>query len=254
MQNVKIFFQSFIPAFFCFSLMIMAAVLWVSPVSQPQNAPMQSYLSLPSADDSLTLLAIHAEDTLRSLTLLSIQPQSGQILLHTFPPNTVINGENLSEAWKQKNLSSLKSLISAYSKLGIQRTLLIDDRRLFAMLKQFAPISAVLEESLHYTQSGLTVTLEPGMHRLNAEQCLYYLNNAETPSLYARRCEELLQNAINEHWSMMATSQAQETFLHLLDLCDTDLSVSDFDRHGDACSFLAQMVERPAIIQQNAAS
>ena len=104
MQSLKLFIRSFVPAFFCFTLMIMAAVLWVSPVSRSQEMSAQSYLSLPSEEETLTLLAIHAEDTLQSLTVLSIQPQQGQILLHSFPPETIINGETLSELWEQQEL------------------------------------------------------------------------------------------------------------------------------------------------------
>ena len=254
MQSLKLFVQSFVPAFFCFTLMIMATVLWVSPVSRSREMPAQSYFSLPSEEETLTLLAIHAEDTLQSLTVLSIQPQQGQILLHSFPPETIINGETLSELWEQQELTSLDALLSAYTDLSIQRHLTVNDRQLFALLESFCSITAVLEQPLHYTQAGLTVTLEPGTHRLNSQQCLYYLQSAPNSSLRARRCEELLQNALNEHWPILASAQAQESFLKLLDLCDSDLTISDFDRCGEACAFMAQLVENPAVIQQSAAS
>lgn len=254
MRKIKLFFQAFLPAFFCFSLMIMAAVLWVSPVSQPQEAPTQIFLSLPSDSESLTILAIHAEDHLSALTILSIQPHRGRILIRSFPPDSVINGETLSELWQQQEISTLMTLLSSYTDLEIQRQLLVDDRQLLDLLEYVCPITAVLEQPLHYEQAGLSVTLEPGLHRLSSQQCLHYLESSPSSVLYARRCEELLQNAINEHWPMMASEEAQDLFLDLLDLCETDLSISDFDRCGEAFSFLAQMVKDPARIQQSAAS
>ena len=254
MQKIKLFVQSFIPAFFFFSLMIMAAVLWVSPVSRTQETPAQSYLSLPSDNDTLSILAVHAEKkTLYSISLISIQAQRGQILIHSFPVDTVINGKKLSELWEQKS-DLLSAVLSSYSGYEIQRQICVDDGQFLSLVEYFGSVSAVLEEPLRYTQSGLSITLEPGPQRLNGLQCLYYLQAAPTNFLRARRCEELLKNAVNEHWSLLASEQAQDIFLTLLDFCDTDLTVSDFDRFGAAFSFMARVVENPAVIQESSAS
>ena len=254
MRSLKLFFQSFIPAFFFFSMMIMATVLWVSPFSKPQRSFSSSHLTLPSDRDSLTVLAIHADQTLQSLSLISIKPKQGEVLIHSFPPNSIINGNKLSTLWKNGEKEVLLSLLSSYSGYQIQRQIQVNDRQLNSLIDYFGPISVVLEEKLCYKQSGLSVTMEPGFQRLNSVQCQYYLQQASSDYLRARRCDKLLQNAINENWSVLASAQAQKVFLDLLDLCDTDLSVNDLDRYGEPYAVMAQLIKQPAIIKKSSAS
>ena len=226
----------------------MAAVLWVTPLSREQKQATQSYISIPQESDRLTLLSIHADEQLHRLTLLSFNARRGNITIHSFPTDSIINGENLSLIWKNRKIEQMKSLISAYSGLEIQRQLVVNSRQLLSVLEYFSPIAAVLEEPLSYTQSALSITLEAGIHQLSAEQCLIYLLSAEDPQLRSRRCEELLCNTINDACSL-TPSQLQEVFLLLLDASETDLSIRDFDRCAAAFSFMAQLVKEPAIIQ-----
>ena len=248
MQSVKLFFQGFFPAFLIFSLMIMAAVLWVTPLSQNQEKPTQSYIDIPQESNGLTLLSIHADEQLHSITLLVFNARQGTITIHSFPTDSIIDGEMLSNLWEHGKFEQLKPLISAYSGYEIQRQLVVNSRQLLSILEYVSPISAVLEEPLSYTQSVLSVTLEAGIHQLSAEQCMLYLKSAESPQLRARRCEELLRNTINSACSL-TPSQLQEAFLLLLDASETDLSIHDFDRCAAAFFFMAQIVEQPAIIQ-----
>ncbi len=247
MHSVKLFIQGFLPAFCCFSLAIMAAVLWVTPISRSQDQPIQSYINIPNEDNSLNLLAIHADEQLYSVSLLSFNARKGTVSIHSFPTDSIINGVKLSKYWEIHQEKSLKALLSSYTETEIQRQLVVNDRQLAALLEFFAPISAVLEEPLSYTRSGLPVTLEAGTHQLSAEQCLHYLLTADH-HVRARRCEELLCNAINSTNSI-SLSELQENFLLLLDLADTDLNISDFDHCASAFFFMLQLVEKPAYIQ-----
>lgn len=248
MKSIKLFFQGFIPAFLGFSLLIMAAVLWVTPLSHNKEKPAQSYINIPRSSDNLTILAVHGEEQLFSLTLLSFEPAKGQISLHSFPTDTIINGNKLSDLWKIDSIKQMTALLSAYTDRDIHRQIVVNDRKLLTLLRYFAPISAVLESPLSLTQAELTATLEPGVHQLSAEQCFSYLKSAKNPVLRAQRCEELLCNAINEN-SSMSSDQLQEAFLLLLDQSETDLSIRDFDRYAELYFFLMQTVKKPAIIK-----
>lgn len=247
MQRIRSFLWAFFLAFFCLSLMIMAAVLWVTPYSRPQEAPAQSYIAIPKEEDSLILLAIHAEgNELRSLSVINVQTREGQILLKTFPPSAVINGENLGQLRQREGNTALIPILSSYLDWDIQRFALVSDQQISALIDRFGPAPVTLEQPLQYSRSDIMVTLEPGTHNLNGEQCLRWLASSENSLTYARRSGQLLQTLINQNISVAAGEQAQETFLTLLDSMDSDLSLGDYDRCHSAWAFMARLVEDPA--------
>lgn len=250
MQRICSFLWAFSLAFFCLSLMIMAAVLWVTPYSRWQETPVQSYIAIPKEEDSFTLLAIHAEGKkLRSLSVIAVQPRQGRILLKTFPPTAMIHGENLEQVWQERGSDALLPLLSSYLDWEIQRCALVSDRQFCTLIDQFGPAPLTLEQPLQYSRSDISVTLEPGTHKLNGDQCLRWLASSENSLTYAQRSGQLLQTLINKNISLAANIQAQEAFLTLIDSMDSDLSLSDYDRCHSALDFMVRLVENPAQMQ-----
>lgn len=248
MQSLKSFLLSFSFSFFCLSLIVMATVLWVSPFARPQEAPAQSYISIPEEEDSITVFAVLAEESASCFSVISFQPRAGTVALWTFPPDTVINGEILGSVWAE-NPALAMNLLSAYLELPIERWAILQNQDVVELVDLFGPVSVTLTQPLTWHQASLSVTLEPGLHQLNGEEILHYLQASPDPQEYARRAAVLLQQLINQAMPLAASEQAQTLFQQLLEHMETDLSSADYDRCHNSIAFMAQLVNNPAVIQ-----
>lgn len=245
-QTILPFLWAFLWAFFAFSLMIMATVLWITPYSRPKDTRTLSSLSLPKESDRLTVLIVHHSQQLYSLSVLSFLPDQGRITFDTLSPDQIEPYEEPTQAETIRKLTQRSSQVLGQP---IQRYLLLTDEQLLHLLNQWNPPLIYLEEPLIYTQNGMNLVLSAGLQALSGEQCLHYLHSASDKDSFMQRSQALLCSFLEQNFKLCADITAQDDFLFLLDHCNTDLSLSDFDQYHSAWSFMAQLISPNRIIE-----
>ncbi len=239
MQTIKAFVLAFIPAFFCFSLMLMGTLLWVQPYSPGQEAPASANLFLPKEEDRMDLLLIHEGQQIRSYTFLSIDPSIGKVRICTFPPTAVINGEKLGELEPE----DIKELFALYFREDIERQILLSNQDLMDLVDDIGSVE-LLTEGFSYVEKGLPVTVEAGRHRMDGQLLLRYLQNGKTPLEVCQRSEAALQSYLEK----LLPRLNQEIFLNLLDHMESDLCLADYDQRKDGISLMCQLTTDTLVV------
>ncbi len=242
MESIKAFTMTFIVAFFCFSLMLMATLLWIQPYSRPQSESVQSNIFLPQEEDELNIILIHEDSNVKSISCLFLSPYKGKIGIKTFPQTSVVNGENLAALW-EASPDNVKKLLSAHLKENFDRELIFSDRDLIALVDMFETIPIKTEERLRLKENGVEIILEAGLQPMDGELLLFYLNQSQTSADYARRSSAILTSYLEK----LLPQLDQETFLELLDHMESDLTVSDYDRLADSLIFMKKFAVAPVV-------
>ncbi len=237
MWKVKTFVMSFIVAFFCFSLMLMATLLWVQPYSKTSAAPARTNILLPKEEDQLELLLVHQEETVKSFSYLSVDPYKGKIKIRTFPPTSVINGEKLEQLW-QSRPEDMQNLLNNYLNVSIKRQIILSDLDFVALMDQIAPLSITIDEGFQVVKNGMEIIMEAGTHSMDGELLLQYLNQTKNPVKYIQRSQLILQIYLEKLFPVLS----QELFLDLLNYMDSDLTLDDFDQISGSLSFMSELL------------
>lgn len=241
MRSLKIFFFTFPLAFFCLSLIIMATVLWVHPYSrQPDNRTLQ-HISVPQEEDGLSILIVHQQEKLRSAVLLSFLPTEGYVLLKTFPPDLMVNGENLASVWSKGKESAVKEQLNLTS----DRYIVVDDQQFEKFIDLLGTVPIQLNEPLIYTEADMTISLGRGLQHLDGEQILHYLSEIEKKDDYTQQFSLLLQSICERALILLSKENSQNLYYEMLDCMDSDLSINDYDLCHSSLAFLMQIVKNP---------
>ncbi len=242
MESIKAFVMTFIVAFFCFSLMLMATLLWIQPYSRPQSEPVQSNIFLPKEEDELNILLIHKDQTVKSFSCIFLSPHKGKVIVKTFPQTSVINGENLADLW-EASTEDLKKLLSSQLKTNFDREILISDRDFIALIDMLGGISIKTEERLYFDENGIDMILEAGLQPMDGELLLFYLNQSKTGADYGRKNSAILISYLEK----LLPHLDQENFLELLDHMESDLTVSDYDSLSNSLIFMEKFAVEPVV-------
>lgn len=188
----------------------MWAVLWLQPYSSKKDAQADLFLSIPKESESMDILLIHEGD--ENYSLISFRTKSGEIKI-------------------QSNLSSTPS--SAY-----QRKIRISDRQIVSLVDLLKGINIELKSPLKYSENGIHVLLEPGVHTLSGEQLLHYMEQADS-------CDQLRIAILQQLLPKLCEENGQNHYISMLDCMNSDLTVSDYDNFIDDLSFLLNMTQNP---------
>jgi len=214
-KQVKLFLHAFFVAFFCFSLMVMWAVLWLQPYSKTVEQSGNT-LSIPQESSSLVIHIVYSDDTIYRYSLLSLQPQKGNI--------------------------TIRNSTSPFSSDDYDRTVQLSKLQLSSLVDYVGGIPVELEKSFAYQKSNINISLEKGTHTLSGEQVLHYLEQNNCNS-------SILISLLNQLFPKLCEENGQDFFLSLLDLIETDLTVADFDNLIEDVSFLYRIVENPIFVK-----
>lgn len=249
-RSLQYFIMSFTAAFLCFSLMVMAAVLWLEPFSRPQTPPPQTAaLYLPTEEDTLTLLAVglSQDDALHTLTFLGFQPQEGRFPLAVLPGDLRLSpdGETLAELYEALSFSSFCQEVSCSFSIPVDRYAKISDENLDELLGLFCPVTVRLPKAVSYSNGDIFVSLEQGLQWLDGEKAAYL--TAGSWGTEQERCfmaETIFSTAVNQKLTSPEYSPGW-LFQQAVNLTDTDLSILDYQERLPALAFLTQLSQDP---------
>lgn len=251
-ERTKCFLLSFVSAFFLLSLIVMAAVLWVKPVSRPQSAPSPSVPPyLPQAEDSFTILLSErsSDDTPLFFLLIGFQPHRGQIPFAVFPPELSLSVENsqpLREQYKSGGICAVRDALSEQLSAPIDHWAEISEADFSELIDLFSPVSLNLPQSFQYKQGDLSVTLQPGLQSIDGAKALHLLSAPWGSSQAQQRfLEELVEKWLYQYLRIVQTNQSQDYFQKIVNKMETDLSILDYSSYHPMLLFLSRLSRQP---------
>ncbi len=216
LRSLKFFLHSFIVSFFCFSLMVMGAVLWLQPYTQKKESTTEHFISIPKENNTLNILITHVEESSNCSFLLSFRPNEGHIIIHP--------------------------LSTAHSTSDYEKFVQINNIQLLTLVDHLGGVPIELQQPLHCTKDGISSILEVGTHTLTGEQVSHYIQQNGA-------CTSLLSSVLYQLLPKLCAENGQEWFILLLDLLDTNLTVADYDNFIDEIAFMYRIVKNPISLQ-----
>lgn len=275
-QRVGAFLMAFVLAAGALSVMGMAAFLFVKPLEDPDlDRPPEAGpgILLPSEQDGMNLLLILEDDLSPqpqppALLLLRADPRTGSFPVACLPARTLVvparpgssattpqagqvslsSSLTLEELYQARGISGLRTALERVWEIPVDRYLRIPLSRLEPLYAAVGSIDFQVPMDLSYRQGDITVQLSQGYQRMDGRKvlCLACSNGFASQEERCATLAQLVQQTVNQHLALAASPQAEEVFLAVVNLADTDLSSVDYAEHSRAFAFLAGLAQNPA--------
>jgi len=267
--KTKYFALSFCAAFFAFALMflfLMSATRSGAPsgavLGDDSGVEVVELAYQPYAGDALTLLLFgteRAHSVADTFVLLRFDPVRGEVGVAVFPPGTVLNHnereETLSEIYRFGGAIYTRNALSAFLHIPIDRYARISLSGFITAAAAVGSIEFELDEDITIQDGDLPVTLNAGVHLLDGRQIAAFIRYQSYPGGEAQRgriTSQLVSAVINQRIDVVNSTLIDRIFLTVINLADTDITYSDYERRKDAARLMAALgkeVARPIPLQ-----
>ena len=249
-HRIKWFCLSFTAAFFCFSLMVMAAVLWVRPFSPVSEPVPSSAVYLPQKEDARNILvSFHASGQApHTLLLFSVNPYDGKIPVAVFSPETILPGAgglSLNVLYQNGRMETIRQAVSAEFSIPVHHCMEITAEGFSELLDSLGAVPLELPRTVSYSLENITVVLNPGLQAIDGNKAFFLLSDSRWESFLTGK---LFSNFLRQHLGSLLISENQDAFQLLLDHTETDLSILDYGHFHSSAVFMSQLVPDPVFL------
>ena len=268
--KTKYFALSFCAAFFVLALILLFLISTMQPVepsgaasrdvSRRVEAPPPVYQ--PHEADALTLLLFGSErarSAADTFVLLRFDPVRAEVAVAVFPPGTVLNHnereETLSDVYRFGGAIYTRDALSAFLDIPIDRYARINISNFITAAAAVGSIEFELDEDITIQDGDLAVTLNAGVHLLDGRQIAMLIGYQNYPGGEAQRGQitsQLVSAIINQRIDVVNSTLLDRVFQTVINLVDTDITYSDYERRRDAARLMAasgKEVARPIPLQ-----
>lgn len=232
------------------------AVILLIPPTLPFDSPSldsSSSAYLPDSSDCMNLLLCEDSPSPSVFLLLRFDPVVGKIWISSLPPrlNLTLNGvsEPIEQIFKIGIEDTCLALSQTYQ-ISPPYYLTLSRDSFVPLVNQFSPTPFTLSEDLSMTVYHTPILLKKGLQFLDGAQLLEWLKK-ESPSSPVEQgaflCDTLA-SCINHHLSLLDENRSQQLFSDIVNLCQTNLTFSDYASRKKAADFISRFTEAPASV------
>lgn len=252
-MNFKSYFKYYISSLFLsfslLSVVLLCAILSNPEITSPSPAPITENVYLPQKEDCFNLLLTISEtkeDKPSSFFLLSFNPIMGQIPVASIPQNFLLNGETLSDYFKNNGAKNTVELLKDSLNIPLEKYICLNRESFEYIMALTDNVKVNLPQKVAFSNN---FSVNSGEAVLNGSLAFDLIKKLSENSLNIQSLNtsaEIIAEVINKILPLFGKSAGERIFTHTVNNCFTNISYINYENFLKPCEFLTNLKKDPA--------